>query len=423
MTRGQGFIIDHLTDRAIDFITAGDGSAENRSGDETAPWFCYVPYNTPHTPWQVPEPYWRKYQDRDLEPTTACAYAMVENIDDNVGRLLAALEASDQRQQTLVLFLTDNGANTDRWDGNMRGRKGSLHEGGTRVPLFASWPGTIPAGQTLSTPAAHIDLLPTVMELAGIESSGGPPLDGQSLARLLRTGRDPQLMERLLFTHWAGLGAVRTPRWRLVQANRRNPRWLLFDMRADPAETNDVIGQHPELAARLADAYQRWWSDVSGAGFAAIPTQIGHSEAPVVRLRGHEARLSDNGISYHGRNGWANDWISQWSDSRGSASWPIEVVRPGSYQVRIRYAAPPAAVGSPLEIAAGEQKLRWKIDQPFVSETLETRDRLGRKETTPRTWRTAKVGRIELTGAADQLTLRRLEDGPPIDIKAVELSP
>lgn len=410
-TQGDGFIIDHLTDKAIEFIEA----------DSAQPWLCYVPYNTPHTPWQVPDRYWEKYSAKDLPATTACAYAMVENIDDNVGRLLAAIEAANQTENTIVLFLTDNGANTDRWNGNMRGRKGSLHEGGSRVPLFIRFPHKIPAGTTVETLAAHIDLLPTLIDLAGIKNVTHKPLDGKSLVTALRTGSDASLAGRTLFNHWAERGSVRTSRWRLVKDRARQQDWQLFDMQADPGETMDVAKQYPSVVADLESQYGAWWADVSAAGFAPIATEVGHEEAPTVRLFGHEAFLSGNGISYNGPNGWANDWIDNWTSPAAVARWPLKVINQGRYRISLQLACPSEAKGTGIAIKVGDTELEYELDVAHTPVKIPTRDRVGRKETTPQTWLTQPIGQFTLSSGTIDLILRRLEEGPSIQIKSVIL--
>lgn len=415
-THGDGFLIDHLTDKAIAFIQA----------DSEQPWLCYVPYNTPHTPWQVPDRYWEKYSARDMSPTTACAYAMVENIDDNLGRLLAAIETAGQTDNTIVLFLTDNGANTDRWDGNMRGQKGSLHEGGSRVPLFIRFPGQIKPSTTIKTLAAHIDLLPTLMEFAGITLSGSDgvpqkPLDGKSLATILRTGHDDQLANRTLFNHWAGRGSVRTPHWRLVKDRARQTSWQLFDMLTDPSETTNVSAQFPEIASSLEKQYMAWWADVSAAGFEPIPTEVGHPEAPMVRLLGHEALLDGDGISYNGPNGWANDWIDNWTSPDAIARWPLKVVEGGQYRVSLQLACDESAKGTEIILTAGDAELRYIIDVAHQTKKIPTRDLIERKETTPQTWLIQPVGQLTLSPGILDLKLRRSTAGPTIQIKSVIL--
>ena len=153
-----GFITDVLTDAAMAFIEE----------HKDRPFFCYVPYNAPHGPFQVPDRYFEKYKKRGLDDKTAAVYGMVENVDDNLDRLLHKLDELKLTDNTIVLFLTDNGPNGKRYNGGMKGTKGSVDEGGVRVPLFIRWPGQINPGITVKPIAAHIDLLPTIVELCGV---------------------------------------------------------------------------------------------------------------------------------------------------------------------------------------------------------------------------------------------------------------
>lgn len=169
--RSEGYIADALTDYAVRFMEK----------HQKEPFFCYVPYNTPHSPWQVEEEYFDRYDNKGLDPKAHCAYAMCENIDHNVGRLLKTLERLDLDENTIVLFLTDNGPNSNRFNGGMKGRKGSAHEGGVRVPLFVRWPGKIEPGTTVRKNAMHIDLFPTLVDLCEIDMPRTKPIDGRSL--------------------------------------------------------------------------------------------------------------------------------------------------------------------------------------------------------------------------------------------------
>ena len=141
MIREKGYIVDLCTDRAVNFIE------RNRS----KPFFCYVPFTTPHSPWSVPEKYWDRFKGRSIGQKateadqenldhTRCALAMLENQDDNVGRVLAKLDALGLRENTIVVYFSDNGPNTWRWNDGMKGRKGSVDEGGIRSPAMLRWP-------------------------------------------------------------------------------------------------------------------------------------------------------------------------------------------------------------------------------------------------------------------------------------------
>ena len=151
----RGYITDVFTDEAIHFIR------EQRQ----RPFFAYVAYNAPHAPYQVPDRYFDKYTARGFDAVTASIYGMVESLDTNVGRLLNALDQLSLTDRTIVLFLTDNGPQTDRPNGGMKGRKGSVDEGGVRVPLFVRWPGHTQPGAVVRRNAAHIDIMPTLLEM------------------------------------------------------------------------------------------------------------------------------------------------------------------------------------------------------------------------------------------------------------------
>ncbi|MBZ0173165.1 MAG: arylsulfatase, partial [Phycisphaerales bacterium] len=211
----KGYINDVVTDAALDFI---DAHAD-------APFFCYVPYNTPHSPFQVPDRYFDPFKEQGLDDTLACVYGMVKSIDDNVGRLLDRLESHGLAGDTIVVFFGDNGPNTERYNGGMLGRKGSVHEGGVRNALFIRWPGHIPAGTEVKPIAAAIDLLPTLAELANVPVNPARQLDGLSLAPLL-TGQRVDWPDRMLFSHWKGRGAVRTQGERRVLPRGRPARFV-----------------------------------------------------------------------------------------------------------------------------------------------------------------------------------------------------
>ncbi len=413
--RTQGYIIDVLTDAAIAFMRDhGDG-----------PFFCYVPYNTPHTPWQVPDAWFNKYATRGLPSTTACAYAMCENIDFHVGRMLAELDDLGLMENTIVIFLTDNGPNGDRFNGGMRGRKGSVHEGGIRVPCFVRWPGRIPQEKVVTQVAAHIDLLPTLAELCGIPLQDGLALDGQSLAPLLLDQQD-SLPERMIFTHHArggrvekSPGSVRTQRWRAV---RERESWQLFDMQADPGQERDVASDYPGMLEKLSSAYEDWFQDVTREGFTAIPTEVGHPGWPVVVLPAHEAVL-DGELRYHGRAGWANDWIVDWGQADGSARWEINTVTPGRYRATLRYAAAPEAEGVEIQAQIAGTPRNASVREPFRATRVTSPDHVPRKEVYEQLWGRLDLGIWDLPVGTTQVEINvpQAPSEADLEVKAVIL--
>ncbi len=402
----DGYITDVLTDFALKFIE------RNRE----QPFFCYVPYNAPHSPWQVPDEYWNRFKDREeLPPEARCAYAMCENIDDNVGRLLDALDRLKLADNTIVLFLTDNGPNSDRFNADMRGRKGSVHEGGIRVPLFVRWPGKISPGTRIDRIAMHIDLFPTLAELAGIESPETLPQDGRSLAPLL-TREDPSdWPDRTLLTFRTGAnrntrGSVRTQQFRAVFENPRRG-WELFDMQADPAQTTNIADEHPQIVNQLKQTWERACSEFDLESLQPLPVPVGHHTRPRVEMPGNEALFipaQSQGISYHGRNGWANDWVDNWTDPNAFPYWNLNVATAGTYTVSIKYTCPDDAVGTQLEIRAGGDATTGTIREAHDPDPLPPRDLVSRKETYDKIWKVIPLGTLTLPEGPTRLSVHAL---------------
>ena len=435
--RVEGYVADVFTDAALRFIGEKEATP--------APWFCTVSYNTPHWPPQVGEALFEKYRGRGFDAKNAAAYAMCENLDRNVGRLLAALDAWDLAGETVVLFLTDNGPNSDRFNGGMRGRKGSCHEGGVRVPLFVRYPPAVEPGTVVTRNAMHVDLLPTLCELCGVEPPDDRELDGKSLVPLLTGGPTDgdRWPDRRLFTfkEWHGgtptgdRGAVRTDRWRCVRDG--GDRWQLFDMPADPGETTDVGDRHPAVRDELAAAFAARFAEVAAGGFEPVPITLDPPGGGWVELPAHEATLHGDGIGYVGENGWANDWITGWTDPDAYAEWPVTVRGAGEFEIELLYAATPGeAAGSRvgaellLQVPDGAAGTLAAVElsgagpvEPHAAPAFPSPDRFERGEVRERPWRAAFVvggavpagaGRVRLIGERDSA-------GPLPEVKAVRV--
>jgi len=408
----KGYITDVLTDAALSFIE------QNR----VRRFFCYIPYNAPHSPWQAPDKYYDKYKAKGLDNKTACAYGMCENIDDNVGRLFRKLDELQLTQKTMVLFLTDNGPSSDRYNGKMKGRKGSSHEGGIRVPLIVKWPGQIKPGTRISQITAHIDILPTLVELCGIRMSQTLPIDGISLAPLLKE-KSENWPDRMLFTRWGNRGSVRTQRWRAV--TERNG-WQLYDMAADPSQKNNIAKQNPEVVRKLRLAYESWLKDVMKDGLDPIPIPIGYSQRREVVLQGHEAFLNPpdrKGISYHGRSGWANDWITNWTSTQAYPFWEIDVVKEGTYEITLMYVCSRENVGSKIRVEIGSSHINGTMQIPYDPKPIPSPDRVERKEVFEKVWAPLRLGTVKLTKGRSRFVVRALtKPGKTVmDLKAVHV--
>jgi len=272
------------------FFSAGLAWIKEQEEKEN-PYFAYISLNAPHSPFIAPESYTKRFLKEGYDEKTAGRYGMIENIDDNFGRMMKKLEQWDALDNTLVIFMTDNGmasgTNTkdgekvERFNAGMKGSKGFPDEGGTRVPSFWFWKGVLEKGVDVDALTAHLDLYPTFAELAGAElPEKMQPLDGRSLLPLLK---DPQAdwADRKLFIHngrWkAGQrekfqynrSAVRTERWRLINNEE------LYDIGADPGQTTDVAASHPQVVAELSKAFDHWWQ-------SALPLMV-NEDLPEVK--------------------------------------------------------------------------------------------------------------------------------------------
>ncbi len=226
---------------------------------------------------------------------------MVTNIDANVGRILAALESHGLAENTIVVFLTDNGPAKFRFNSGLRGVKGTVYEGGIRVPCFIRWPGQFPAGRVVDRLAAHIDLFPTLLEACQVALPRGIQLDGKSLLPLLRGDKDVDWPDRTLFFQWHRgdvpepdrAFAARSQRYKLAPARsaasaaRKSPSWSSSTWRATPGEEHDLAAAQPQLVERMHADYLAWFRDVSTTrGFDPVRIDIGGTrEDPTILTR------------------------------------------------------------------------------------------------------------------------------------------
>jgi arylsulfatase len=242
------------------------------------PFFAYIPTNAPHGPYIARPEDKALYEGKGLKPDTESFFGMIHNIDQNVGKLLAKLGEWGIAKDTLVIFMNDNGgtAGVSVFNADMRGSKGSAWLGGTRASSFWRWPGVVEPGDCAAL-AAHIDFFPTLADLAGITlpENAKAQVEGRSLVPLLENPSAPW-QDRLLFTHqgrWNKgadptaskfhMASVRNTRWAMVSEQSRDgaPQWQLFDLTADYAQKNNVIGEHPRVAQELGAAFDQWWAE------------------------------------------------------------------------------------------------------------------------------------------------------------------
>ncbi|MCI0719873.1 MAG: arylsulfatase [Acidobacteria bacterium] len=363
----SGYVSDVITSAALSFIE------KNRD----RPFFTYLAFNAPHTPLEVPEKDHRTYQQMNLKredfpsaghpipqnfdpETTARIYGMVENIDQNVGRLLQKLDELKLSEHTIVIFLTDNGPQQPRYNAGMFQRKGSTHEGGIRVPCFVRWAGKFAAGRKVDRVAAHIDVTPTLLEICAVTKPVGVKFDGVSLLRLLK-GEPASWHERTLFFQWHRgdvperyrAFAARSQTYKLVQPKGSGegqtpmawqPVFKLYDMMRDPLEMHDVAATQPEVVARMKRDYDEWFKDVTSGRDYASPSRIllGASQANPVRLTRQDWRGP--------QAGWT---------PRSLGHWEVDVTQLGMYEItaRLNEIDKPAVV----HFALGQVKMKQEV--------------------------------------------------------------
>ncbi len=398
---GNGFVVDDFTERGMDFMEKN----KNR------PFFLYLPYNTPHSPMQVPDKWWNKFENKELEMLhrepekedvafTRAALAMCENIDWNVGRIVGKVEELGLTENTVIIYLSDNGPNSWRWNDGMKGRKGSTDEGGVRSPLFLKWEGKIPSGKKVEEIAGAIDLLPTMADLAGIKFQPEKPLDGVSLKPLLFEN-NPEWKERLIFSHWSGRTSVRSQQFRL--GNEGN----LFDMENDPGQNVDVSQKYPDIANQMIQAKRKWENEV----LSELPETdnrtftIGHPGFNFTHIPARDGIAHGN---IQRSNRFPNDsYFTNWTSSSDSITWEAEVLADGDFEVEIYYTCPPEDVGSTVELSFAGESLTGKITEAHNPplQGME-HDRVERMESYVKDFKSLKVGQIHLKKGEGTLTLK-----------------
>ena len=399
MIRGKGYIIDDLTDQAISFIGA------NRA----KPFFCYIPYNSPHSPMQVPDKFFAKFKDAPLplratEPSreeiehSRAALAMCENIDWNVGRVLDKLREWKLDSNTVVVYFSDNGPNGWRWNGGMKGRKGTVDEGGVRAPFLIRWPGHVKAGLKVKPIAGAIDILPTLTDLAGVQWTPPKTLDGVSLKPLL-SGDAPNWPDRMIFSQWKNRISVRTQQFRLDADGK------LFDMTADPNQKQDVTSQRPEETTRLRTAVSRFREEVKAfSGPDDRPYPVGYAKTTWLPAR--------DGIGHGGveRSGRAPNcsFFTHWTKKDDRITWDVDVLQPGAYTAELYYTCPAADTGATVELTHNQSRATGRItvanDPPLEGKAEDRVDR--GQESYVKAFRPLKLGTIRLAKGRGEMTLR-----------------
>ncbi|MCY4070137.1 MAG: arylsulfatase [Chloroflexi bacterium] len=344
--RCQGYCTDVFFDEAIRFIEADPGS----------PFFVYLATNAMHAPHIVPEEYAAPYRKLAIPEDRANFYGMIANFDENMGKLFRALQELQLDENTIVIFTADHGtaagfdpASGEGYNAGMRGKKGSMYDGGHRVNCFFRWKGELPEGSLVNSLTAHVDMLPTLIELCGLELKGEVDFDGASLASQM-LGESDRSAGRTLFIHlqpdrpekWRDCVVLRDG-WRLIKGTE------LYDVASDQGQQRDISSEHPDVVRELRGEYETWWDSLREpfSGYVQIP--IGAAQENPVLLSARDWHPTA------GRVPWRQDWISD-SAHDANGFWMIDVREAGQYEVELR------AYPREADLRAGATSARLEID-------------------------------------------------------------
>ena len=404
IVRGNGYLPDDITQHGLNFIEQ----------HQDQPFLLYLPFNTPHRPMQVPDLWWEKFENmnisqrhqdsaRQIIAQTKAALAMVENIDWNVGRIMKKLDSLQLAENTILIFLNDNGPNGHRWNGGMKGIKGSTDEGGVRSPLFMRWRNTLPAGKKVEQISSAMDILPTLVDLADIDYSFPKKLDGRSLRPLIQE-ENPVWEDRIIMSYWNKRLSVRSQQYRLDHQD------MLYDMVADPGQTQDIANQHPEIHRQLLSAKNQWKNEVlvELSETDKRPFTLGHPDYMYTQIPARDGVGHGN---IQRSNRWPNcSYFTNWISTEDSISWELEVLADGIFEVELYYTCPAADTGSTFSLNFGKEQLTAKItqahDPPLKGMEFE---RHPRGNSYVKDWKAVNVGMMDLKKGKGTLAIKANE--------------
>ncbi len=364
--KARGHITDLLTDCAIDFVK------DNRE----RPFFLHLAYNVPHSPNHVENRWTGRYLKKGVPLEDAQIYGMLSHCDENIGRLLRTLDDQGQRDNTLVIFLSDNGGVSKYFKAGLRGQKASAYEGGIRVPCFLRWPGRIAPGTEDKSARAAMDLFPTIAEAAGAPTPKDRPIDGKSLLS------PPP--ERALFHIWDRFQPSLKSNWSITRGRHKLTRTELFDLEADPSEKVNLAAQQPEAAASLRREFETWLAEVTrGRRFEPAAIEVGRPDENPVELHPSWAIVKGTNVTWASPGGTPSkpealpqsgastvnysfagyDWdtIDGWRNPGDGAEWKLDVVVAGRYRVRLAYGCRAAASGGRWRFEVGRALLEGVV--------------------------------------------------------------
>ncbi len=410
----EGYVADAITDKAIEFV----------SRDNQQPFFAMLSFNSPHGPFQSPEAEFQKYKSKGLNDVDASIYAMVDNIDENVQRTLDALASKGRLDNTIVLFMSDNGPafpnGQSRFNAGLTGHKGLVDEGGVRSPLVISWPGKKISTRRVMPITQHIDIVPTLLSFAGV-SYDSEQFDGKDLSPLLLQEQAPW-QERALYTHRFQIsenssadpvhpipGAVRTQKFTALVGE--NGIWRLYDLEEDPNQTVDLANEFPEILADYKARYLDWYEQITAehGPYTTLAIELGHVGHDEVILPAHESLIINN-LNYAHGAGWSHDWLIPNAQDTGTAYWPLKVVNAGRYKLVVDYATDGQTFAGDILAKIGDDERVSTHIEPFKSEKLSGDRQYFTNEAPDLTWAELELGEFELAEGEQDLKIMFSKD-------------
>jgi arylsulfatase A len=390
------------------------------------PFFLYLPHHAVHTPLRAKADYVKKYSPKALpgKQSNAIYAAMLESLDDAVGRVMAKLDELRLADRTIVVFTSDNGGLATQEGPNtpatinapLREGKGWLYEGGIRVPFLVRWPGVVKAERASPVPVVTHDLYPTLLEACGVEVK--EKVDGVSLVSLLRGEGEPK-REALYwhYPHYANQrsrpgGAVRAGKWKLIESYEDNRREL-FDLSKSVGEHRNLAAEQPEVVKRLAGQLDAWRREVGAKMPRPNPDYVPNPQdmKGVVTMHANSARVHGTQLRYEPLP--HKFTLGYWTEVSDHASWEFTLTKPGAFTVEVLQGCGKGQGGSVVEVAVGDQSLRFTVEdtsgfqnfKPRVIGTI-TIDNAGRHTLTVRPRTKAKAAVMDLR----QVVLRPAKD-------------
>lgn len=415
-TPTQGFATDIQFDEVLRWLKT------ERQADK--PFFLYLPTSAPHGPYTPPKEAMQRFLDLGFGKTSAGFYGLIENLDHNLGRLLDYLDKAGLSNNTVLMFMGDNGTAVSHmshegdlkplWNAGLKGGKSQGDEGGTRAPCFMRWPGKIQPGRISNELAAYYDILPTLLDITGTKHPAPESLDGVSLLEHLQRPQRP-LPDRVIYNighlfipptrDFEGVDylnriSARTKDYRMFRTNG------LYAVREDPGERFNLAAEHPELLKTLQDGATQFWRDSCAAALAPLHIYLGDPREPVVMLSSVDWRPLKSGKQESVINEiaiWMSQSISQqmldWQNEgkrpkalekmsdRLNGFWNVFFTRPGRYEFRASLVPPEVrslvhlkegkvwlkvdgktVCEAPVKAGSSEAVMQWAVEKPFRGE-------------------------------------------------------